>query len=345
MCVIISASKAPFKLLWMQDIAFLTPGGIATPIDIGHRHVITTIAIECNETTDLYLTYAGQAEDFKDLSSTLHASSKDKSFWINEATNSGGYKKIRYLRYDSETKTIWITFYKPEKFEPETEHRGLRIRKLNFGGMWPDPTADADLVDPIRKATSDIPFTCLTLKNFPKGMSIFRISLQIRNKPLQVATGTTSFDLMGPAELRETIAGSIEVLNKLPEDIREKAHKTFSEFFTEHTKFGPSDPGIYDAIVKAYPGCSVEPISDKVEGQSTLGGVKIPWANPTTPSDEEFLAMLYSSNSGKFRVRMHVHTPLKCEHWQFPSKPTCAHPLMAAVNPKPQASIPPIEKK
>jgi len=328
----------------MQDIVFLTPGGVREDSPLGHRHVTTTLAVDLSQKSDLYLTFPGKVEGFRDLHDTLHPGESGEGEWINEATNYGGLKRSRELRYDDETQSMWLRLYERPSYANPREFRGLTIRRISQQGLWPYDTAEWAVISPLDDTEIGVPFSVVTLKNVPSGKSIIRYCLRISNREEQVAEGTTVFSLMGASELKAELEGALNLLSSFASlvasaDERERleeAHEACAEIYQERTKYGPSDYGVYDAIVKAYPGCTSQQLLDTPPSQRVLESVRLPWANPANGDDRGFMGTLHTSTGGSFKLRLHVEVPQSCENWQWPSDPACTAEGVADPNPKPR---------
>ena len=327
MCVILGSSRSPFRQLWMQDIVFLTPGGAKSEADIGQRHVITTLALECGTKTDISLTYASQIKKFEDMSETLPTEEGVDSHWINAATNHGGATRLRHLWHDSSTDDIWLQIYRERDYTTLGEFRSLKPVEAKLGKTWPDDyPSEKRIIDPLEEIGIDPPFQSLTLKDVPAGKSILRFSITIENTPEQVGVDSTSFDLLGPRELRQRIVGSLDRIKSLRIEGNPSAteiHGSYLEIFRKRLAYGPSGEGVYDCIIKSYPGCTIEPLMKSEGSPVAIGPIRLPWANPAVSTPTGYLGTLYTALGDEFRLQMNVHVPLGCEFWQYPREPYC----------------------
>ncbi len=336
MCVILGSKDTVFRQRWMQDIVFLTPGGVnPDPDELGHRRVITTLAVECDEKADLYLTYAGEVGDFVDLHDTFVPEPDDPASWINAVTNysvSGG-KRLRDLRHDADSGTMRITFYdKARRYAPIDEISELKVHELSKWTTWPESVkSDSKLIKKVTgEAGLGIPFSTVILEGFPKGKSILRFAVTIRNRDEKVATDATVFDILGAEELTQEIGDSLEVLRLAPATTsvsdREiaRAYAASSQVFARFTAYGPRYFGTYDAIVQSYPYAQSEQIDVGTERQEMLHEIKLPWANPRDPSKQIFMGMFHTASTRSFRLKMRVSPPPQiCDSWQYPVDPFC----------------------
>jgi len=340
MCVIVGASKINFRQLWMQDIVFLTPGGVRYDAPLGYRHVTTTIAVECAGKTDLYVTFAGEVEDFCDAHESLRAAPDDGAGWVNQVTNHGGLRSLRELRLDEEEGSfVSLTFHDQPTSGSLQPHslRSLAIQKIAKTEFWPDGSEDRRIRKALTDAGLELPFSTITIKDMPQGKFIIRYSVKVKNRVDYVAAGGTSFDLLGAKELKADIEGTfVRMLGKVSaasaasdarkEDALRNAYDAATRVFGERTNYGPGEIGVYDAIVCAYPGCTVETTLGDAQNQRSVGAVLLPWANPRVGGVEKYLGSRYTSTGGSFRLHVAVRVPQGCEHWEYPANPTCSSP-------------------